>query len=169
MRKWLGMGVPFLMICAAVAMACSDDDDDDGVAPNTPDASVLPDATATPDAQPDTGPAATTGTVKIEVAYSGSRTGALTFGVFTQLGTPPLVAHRMPPGTFTLPTSHTFENIPPGNYFAVSSLDVGNDNFEAPGPEDPNAPPSQITVTAGQETVVTKTLTDPIQDAGADG
>lgn len=156
---------------SALFLAC-DDDETTGSTPQ-PDAAVEA-ATAT-DAGPDTSvvdaapdvqreAAAATGSVVATVNYAGSATGTLSVGIFTQVGTPPVVGARLPGVTF--PYQHTFPVVSPGQYLVLTYVDVGDNNFAGPGPGDPVAPiGAPITVKAGEATTTTLTIEDP-PDAG---
>jgi hypothetical protein len=170
MRRLFAIGLAVLPL-SAVFLACSDDDSPpaaqtdagDGAAPDaTADVTPIPDAARDVAQDVTQEAAATTGTAVVTVAYTGTEEGTLAIALFATLGQPPTVAQRIAAPTF--PHSHTFPVVPPGNYFLHAYLDVGNNNFVGPGPEDPESEPTPVTITAGQTTNASITLAEP--DAG---
>lgn len=109
------------------------------------------------------GVAVQTGDFAFTVVYEGAQTGTLTVAAFTSF--PP----AGPPEAFQVydmpvfPQMGKLVELDPGtDYYVLAVLDVGSNNPQMPGPEDPytaTMPPVQVT--AGTETPIELTLTDP--------
>jgi hypothetical protein len=140
------------------------------------DDSTTPDTTPTSDASVgdvSNEATATTGTVEAALTYTGTKTGPILLGLWTQWppAGPPSVngSNETPtlPGTNTV----TLKGVPPGNYTAAAYMVTGADTPQhrmLPQKGDPSSPPMPVTVVAGQIANISGVLTATDTDAGSD-
>lgn len=160
--RWIGALALVTATCSALVVACSDD------ATTTTDAGTTATDAAT---STDTSTPAPEVAARVQVTYNGPSKGPLISTLFSTpmpSGNPAGVGSNEKP---TWPGTNAVEmkNVLPGKYYAFAYIMVGPEHRMGPIDGDPNGPPVEVTVTAGQTATVNLTLFDaPPPDGGTD-
>lgn len=153
----------FVVTAAAffAVAGCSDDDEKPPAA--------RPDTGTVADVGGDTS-TATVGSISGTANYAGTQTGDLSVAAFREFppkGPPAGVANV--PRPMSYPATFVIQDLDPGKYFVSGFIMTGAPHMN-PNEFDPQAPPVEVTVVAGQAATATITLRDPAPpaDAGTD-